>query len=37
MILTHGPCAPTPDSKDDGQPEARATSANQPHFADRVA
>ena len=37
MILTHGPYAATPDSKDYGQPGAKAKSANQPHFADMVA
>ena len=37
MILTHGHYEATPDSKDYGQPTARAKAANQQHFADMVA
>ncbi len=37
MILTHGHYEATPDSKDYGQPSAKAKSANQQHFADMVA
>ncbi len=37
MILTHGHYEATPDSKDYGQPGAKAKAADQQHFADMVA